>query len=62
MEARILANDKAKHVLQEDKKDVEKKLTAVDIAESIKRGLAEVKLIEEGKLKATTLKDFLNGL
>jgi hypothetical protein len=62
MEARILAKDKAKRVRREEKKDIEKKLTAVDIAESIKRGLAEVKLIEEGKLKATTLKDFLNGL
>jgi hypothetical protein len=62
MEARILAKDKAKRVRGEEKKDIEKKLTAVDIAKSIKRGLAEVKLIEEGKLKATTLKDFLNGL
>ena len=62
METRILAKDKAKRVRREEKKDVEKKLSAVDIAESIKKGLAEVKLIEEGKLKATTLKDFLNGL
>jgi hypothetical protein len=62
METRILAKDKAKRVRREEKKDVDKKLSAVDIAESIKKGLAEVKLIEEGKLKATTLKDFLNGL
>ncbi|WP_342087809.1 hypothetical protein [Dyadobacter sp. OTU695] len=44
------------------RKVVEKKLTARDIAESIKRGLAEVKLIEEGKLKPKNIDDLLNEL
>lgn len=43
-------------------KQAEKKLTAEDIAENIRQGLAEVKLIQEGKLKGTTLKDLLNEL
>lgn len=39
-----------------------KKLTVIDIAESIKKGLAEVKLIEEGKIKARTWEQFLEEL
>lgn len=39
-----------------------KKLTAIDIAESIKRGLAEVKLIEEEKIKAKTWDQLLEEL
>jgi hypothetical protein len=35
---------------------------AKKIAKSIKKGLAEVKLIQEGKIKATSLKDFLDEL
>ena len=32
------------------------------VLNSIEKGLREVKLIEEGKLKGTPLKDFLNEL
>ena len=32
------------------------------VLKSLKKGLKEVKLIQEGKLKATLLKDFLNKL
>lgn len=66
MEPRITVKEKAKQTQQEkksvEKKSVEKKLTAEDIAESIKRGFAEVKLIQEGKIKPKTLKEFLNEL
>ena len=33
-----------------------------EIKENIKQGLQEVKLIEQGKMKATSLNDFLNEL
>jgi protein-arginine kinase len=33
-----------------------------EIIQSIKQGLKEVKLIENGQMEATTLKDFLNEL
>lgn len=33
-----------------------------DIVEGIRQGLKEVQLIEQGKMKATPLKDFLNEL
>lgn len=36
--------------------------TKDEIKESITQGLKEVKLIEQGKMKATPLKDFLNEL
>ena len=36
--------------------------TTEEIKESIKQGLKEVQLIEEGKMKATPLNDFLNEL
>ena len=32
------------------------------VLKSLKKGMKEVKLIQEGKLKATPLKDFLNKL
>lgn len=62
MEPRTTAKNKAKRTPQVEKKDVEKKLTAYDIAESIKKGLAEVKLIQEGKLKPKSIDDLLNEL
>ncbi|MDR6808383.1 hypothetical protein J2Y45_005267 [Dyadobacter sp. BE34] len=61
MEPRTTVKEKAKQT-QQEKKNIEKKLTAEDIAESIKRGFAEVKLIQEGKIKPKTLKEFLNEL
>ena len=36
--------------------------TNEEIKESIKQGLKEVELIEQGKMESTTLKDFLNEL
>lgn len=39
-----------------------KKRTANDIAKSIKKGLAEVKLIEEGKIKAKSWEQFMEEL
>lgn len=39
-----------------------KEPTKEEILENIRQGLKEVKLIEEGKLEATPLKDFLNEL
>ena len=36
--------------------------TREEIKENIKQGLKEVRLIEQGKMKATPLKDFLNEL
>jgi hypothetical protein len=36
--------------------------TKDEIKESITQGLKEVQLIEQGKMKATPLKDFLNEL
>lgn len=43
-------------------KNIEKKLEAFDVAESIKIGYSEMKLIEKGTLKAKTFEDFLNEL
>lgn len=60
MEPRII--EKVKRTQRGAKKRVEKKLTAEDIVESIKRGLEEVKLIQEGKLKPKTLREFLDEL
>jgi hypothetical protein len=55
-------NLRAASNLKGKKTNLEKKLTAVDIAESIKRGLAQVKLIEEGKIKAKSWEQFLEEL
>jgi hypothetical protein len=33
-----------------------------EIKDNIKQGLKELQLIEQGKMKATPLNDFLNGL
>lgn len=59
MDLRSVSDSKEKSTTR---KVVEKKLTARDIVESIKRGLAEVKLIEEGKLKPKNIDDLLNEL
>ncbi|MDQ1086943.1 hypothetical protein [Siphonobacter sp. SORGH_AS_1065] len=45
-----------------DWQEVEKKLEAFAIAEGIKAGYREMQIIEEGKLPAKTLSDFLNEL
>ncbi len=42
--------------------EVEKKLQAFDIAESVKTGYREMQQIESGKLKAKSLDQFLNEL
>jgi len=45
-----------------DEEEEYKEPTKEEILENIRQGLKEVKLIEEGKLEATPLKDFLNEL
>ncbi len=43
-------------------KEVYSEPTKDEIKENITQGLKEVQLIEQGKMKATPLKDFLNEL
>ncbi|MFA5649613.1 MAG: hypothetical protein WC914_00520 [Proteiniphilum sp.] len=43
-------------------KDIERKLEAYDLAESIKAGYKEMKRIEKGELKAKRFEDFVNEL
>ena len=42
--------------------DIERKLEAYDLAESIKVGYKEMKQIERGELKAKSFVDFINEL
>ena len=42
--------------------DEYKEPTKKEILDNIRQGLKEVQLIEQGKMKATPLKDFLNEL
>jgi hypothetical protein len=41
---------------------VDKYPTKEEIKDNIRQGLKEIQLIEQGKMKATPLKDFLNEL
>ncbi len=43
-------------------KDIERKLEAYDMAESIKSGYKEMQKIEQGELKAKRFEDFINEL
>lgn len=43
-------------------KEVERKLEAFRIAESIRAGYKEMKQIESGEIKAKTIEEFLNEL
>jgi len=53
---------KAVQVPLKEWRDIERKLEALGMAESIKIGYEEMKLIEAGKLKATSFEEFLNEL
>ena len=66
MNVQFLANDKGKvtavQVPLKDWKELERKATAYDMAESIRNGLKEVELIEKGELKPKSFEDLLNEL
>lgn len=53
---------KAVQVSLKEWQDIERKLEAYDLAESIKAGYKEMKRIENGELKAKCFKDFINEL
>lgn len=66
MNVQLVSNGKGKvtavQISLKDWKELRKKLDAFNVAESIKAGYEEVKLIEKGELEVPSLKDFLNGL
>ncbi|MDB5120073.1 MAG: hypothetical protein JWN56_1291 [Sphingobacteriales bacterium] len=66
MNVQLVSNGKGKvtavQIPLKDWKELEKKLEAFNIGESIKAGYNEMKLIEEGKLQVPSFNDFLNGL
>lgn len=53
---------KAFNVPFEIKKEIDAKSNKSEIIKNIKQGFKEMKLIEEGKLKGTSFKEFLNEL
>jgi hypothetical protein len=66
MNIQFLANDKGKitavQVPLKDWKELERKAQAYDMAESIRKGLKEVELIEKGEIKPKSFEDLLNEL
>ena len=52
----------AKNLHYVKKIELDDEPTKEEILAGIKQGLEEVKLLQQGKLKATSLKDFLNEL
>jgi hypothetical protein len=66
MNVQFLANDKGKitavQVPLKDWKELERKAQAYDMAESIRKGLKEVELIEKGEIKPKSFEDLLNEL
>ena len=66
MNVQLVSNGKGKvtavQIPLKDWKELEKKLEAFNIGESIKAGYEEMKLIEKGDLEAPSFKEFLNGL
>lgn len=66
MNVQFVANDKGKvtavQVSLKDWKELERKVKAYDMAESIRKGLKEVELIEKGEVKPKPLTDLLNEL
>lgn len=66
MNIQLVSNEKgnvtAVQIPLKEWKEIEKKLEAFKIAESIKAGYLEMQLIEKGELKAPSLKEFLDGL
>lgn len=53
---------KAVQVSLKEWQDIERKLEAYDLAESIKAGYKEMKRIERGELKAKRFEDLINEL
>lgn len=66
MNVQFLANDKGKvtavQLPLKDWKELERKAKAYDLAESIRKGLEEVELIEKGAIKPKSLEDLLDEL
>ncbi|HWZ04829.1 MAG TPA: hypothetical protein VNX40_14530 [Mucilaginibacter sp.] len=66
MNVQLVSNNKGKvtavQIPVKEWKEVEKKLAAFNIAESIKTGYNEMKRIENGELEAKSLDQFLNEL
>ena len=52
----------AKHLTYVKKIETDEEPTKAEIVNNLKRGFAEMKLIKNGKLKTTSLQDFLNEL
>jgi hypothetical protein len=66
MNVQFLANDRGKvtavQVPLKDWKELERKAQAYDMAESIRKGLEEVELIEKGAIQPKSFEDLLNEL
>jgi hypothetical protein len=66
MNVQFLANDRGKvtavQVPLKDWKEIERKAQAYDMAESIRKGLEEVELIEKGAIQPKSFEDLLNDL
>ena len=66
MNVQLVSNGKGKvtavQIPLKDWKELEKKLEAFNIAESIKAGYEEMRLIEKGDLKVPSFTEFLDGL
>lgn len=66
MNVKFLISSKAKVISVQlplkDWKELERKAEAYDMATSIRNGLKEVELIEQGKLKPKSFEDLLNEL
>ena len=66
MNVQLVSNGKSKvtavQIPLKDWKELEKKLEAFNIAESIKAGYEEMRLIERGDLQVPSFKEFLDGI
>ena len=66
MNVQLVSNGKGKvtavQIPLKDWKEREKKLEAFNIAESIKAGYEEKRLIERGDLQVPSFKEFLDGI
>ncbi len=54
--------ERAKNLHYVKKIETDEDLVKEEIISNLKKGFEEMKLIKEGKLKTTSLKDFLNEL
>jgi hypothetical protein len=66
MNVQLVSNGKGKvtavQIPLKDWKELEKKLEAFNISESIKAGYEEMRLIERGDLQVPSFKEFLDGI